>query len=652
MDFPHNPPNYQKEFNITMNWTAEHSRETYAIEHWGDGYFDINDSGRVVVFPNKDAKSGSVDLGGVIESAQQEGLSLPVLIRFTDILHHRIKILTEAFDNACTEYGYEGRYTPVYPIKVNQQRGVVEGIIRNGGLPVGLEAGSKPELLAILALSEAKTSIIVCNGYKDRAYIRLALIGRSLGLNIFIVIEKFSELELVRSESEALGIEPQIGVRIRLSSISAGKWQNSGGEKSKFGLHTGEVLKLVNQLVESDCLNWLKLMHFHMGSQIADIGDIKSALREACRYYAELHGLGVQIKVADVGGGLGIDYEGTRSTSDCSINYSVDEYAHSIIRAFSEACETYDLPQPDIVTESGRAMSAHHAVLVTNITDVETVSEDTSPPRCKPSKPISDLEDCLERLKTESVIGVYHDAQFDLAEARAMFIQGQITMLELSEAERLSSAICHGVQRRLDIRLRAHRDLLDDLNERLADKVFCNFSLFQSMPDAWAIGQVFPVMPLQRLNEEPSRRVVIQDLTCDSDGRINDYIDHQSLESTLRLHAVKPGESYLIGMFLVGAYQEILGDMHNLFGDTHAVNVVLDGKGGHSLVDPMHGDGVDDMLRYVHIDPEELERAFRKKLLEAQLPPDKRKLYESELMAGLAAYTYLEDEWDHESLTT
>ena len=623
-----------------MNWSLEQSRETYAIEHWGDGYFDIDERGRVVVYPSQHRSQGKVDLFEVAASVKQEGLSLPVLVRFTDILRDRIRLLTEAFEKARSEYDYQGHYTPVYPIKVNQQRGVVEGLIRNGQFPIGLEAGSKSELLAILALSEGGT--VVCNGYKDRSYIRLALIGRSLGLNVFIVIEKLSEIDLVLSESSALGIEPQLGIRVRLSSISAGKWQNSGGEKSKFGLHSSEILKLVDRLRETGGLHWLKLMHFHMGSQIANIGDIKTALREAGRYYSELRQLGAEITVADVGGGLGIDYEGTRSISDCSINYNIDEYAQSIVRAFSEICAEYELPEPDLITESGRAMSAHHAVLITNITDVETVPEDLSPATSH-SKPVQDLAGCLQRLDSESVLGVYHDAQFDLAEARAMFVQGKLCLQELAEAERLNAAICHGVQRRLDISLRAHRELLDELNERLADKVFCNFSLFQSMPDAWAIGQIFPVMPLQRLDEEPTRRVVVQDLTCDSDGRIDYYVDRQSLETTLRLHSSKQGEPYMLGIFLVGAYQEILGDMHNLFGDTHSVNVVLDGRGGYQLVEPIHGDGADDMLRYVHIDPEALERAYRRKLLEANLPADRRKQFESELMAGLTGYTYLEE---------
>ena len=384
-------------------------------------------------------------------------------------------------------------------------------------------------------------------------------------------------------------------------------------------------------------------MHFHMGSQIADIGHVKTAVREAGRYYAELRALGADIQVADVGGGLGVDYEGTRSTSECSLNYSLDQYAASIIRAFSEVCTEYELPHPDLLTESGRAMSAHHAVLITHITDVESVPEDPTPPRDIDAAPLEDLAECLDRLSNESVVGIYHDAQFDLAEARAMFVQGQMSLAQLAEAERLNAAISHAVRRGLDIRLRAHRELLDELNDRLADKVFCNFSLFQSMPDAWAIGQVFPVMPLQRLLEEPTRRCVIQDLTCDSDGRIDAYIDRQSLESTLRLHAPIPGESYLIGIFLVGAYQEILGDMHNLFGDTHSINIALDGTGGYQMLDPTHGDGADDMLRYVNIEPEELERAYRKKLLESDLTPERRKQFESELVAGLGSYTYLEE---------
>ncbi len=626
---------------MTANWNAELSSEVYAVEHWSEGYYAINPNGHVVASPTRAPGGPVVDLSEVVNAARKEGLCLPILVRFTDILKDRVRELSQAFSEARVEHGYQGSYTPVYPIKVNQQRGVVDAIIHNGHHPVGLEAGSKSELLAILALSNAGT--VICNGYKDRSYIRLALIGKTLGLKVFIVIEKMSELDVVLSEAEALGIEPQVGVRIRLSSISAGKWQNSGGEKSKFGLHTGEILKLIELLKQRGKLDWLRLMHFHMGSQIADIADIKRALREAGRYFAELRHLGAPIQVIDVGGGLGIDYEGTRSTHECSMNYSIGEYAASIVRAFAEICEDHDLAHPEIVTESGRAMSAHHAVLITHVTDIESVVEDPTPPGASDAKPLQDLTECLESLASESVVGIYHDAQFDLAEARAMFVQGQLSLGELADAERLNAAVSHGVRKRLDVRLRAHRELMDELHERLADKVFCNFSLFQSMPDAWAIGQVFPVMPLQRLAEEPTRHCIIQDLTCDSDGRIESYIDRQSLEPTLRLHDIRPGERYLIGIFLVGAYQEILGDMHNLFGDTHSVNVELDGKGHYRIVQPMHGDGADDMLRYVHIEPQDLERAYRKKLLESDLPVERRRQFESELIAGLGSYTYLED---------
>ncbi len=622
-------------------WDVQSARETYAIEHWGDGYFDIDAQGHVVAYPKRDATLGAVDLYEVADKIRQEGLSLPILVRFTDILRSRVHLLHQAFHKAAEEMGYTGDYTPVYPIKVNQQRGVIEGILDSGKATIGLEAGSKSELLAILAL--AKGGTIICNGYKDRAYIRLALIGTRLGLNVFIVIEKPAELGFVLAESKALGIEPQLGVRVRLSSISAGKWQNSGGEKSKFGLSASEVLRMIEGLEANQSLHWLKLMHFHMGSQVANINDVKTALHEAGRYYAELRRLGAPIVYADVGGGLGVDYEGTHSSSDCSINYSMDEYAHSIIRAFSDICAEYTLPHPHLITESGRAMSAHHAVLITNIINVESVDEDIPIPTQSEAKPLKDLCALLRRVSDEPPLALYLDAKFDLSEARAMYVRGKLSLNELAEAERLNAALCQIVRKRLDLRLRAHREVLDELNERLADKVFCNFSVFQSMPDAWAIDQIFPILPLQRLNEEPTRRAVLQDLTCDSDGQINAYLDRQSIETTMPLHQVSPGEGYLLGAFLLGAYQEILGDMHNLFGDTHSVNIELDGAGGWKLVQPMRGDGANESLRYVHIEAEELERAYRKKLLDARLAPEQRKLFESELIAGLSAYTYLEE---------
>ncbi|MCU0733975.1 MAG: biosynthetic arginine decarboxylase [Methylotetracoccus sp.] len=627
---------------IPKAWTIQQARELYAIDHWSEGYFDIDGQGAVVVRPKRGAPGNAPSLREIAQAAKQEGLSLPLLVRFSDILKDRVALLHDAFETARRELGYSGCYHPVYPIKVNQQHSVVEALHQSGSAKVGLEAGSKSELLAILALA-APADIIICNGYKDRAYIRLALIGTRLGLNLFIVIEKLSELEIVLEESTVLGIAPQLGLRIRLANVNAGKWQNSGGEKSKFGLNASEIMKLIARLNAAGGLTWLQLMHFHMGSQVANINEIKPALREAGRYFKELSELGAPIRYADVGGGLGVDYEGTHSNSSCSINYSVQEYAQTIVRGFSEICAETALPEPQLITEAGRAMTAHHAVLITNIIDIESVSEEPPKLMDPSAAPVKELAELWQRVDGETPLGIFHDAQFDLQEARSLFAQGLVSLAELAQAERLASAIFCRIRHRLDVRLRAHREALDELNDRLADKVFCNFSVFQSMPDAWAIEQIFPVMPLQRLGEEPTRRAVIQDLTCDSDGCLTRYIDRQSIETTMPIHAVKEGEPYLIGIFMVGAYQEILGDMHNLFGDTHSVNVEFDDTGHYRFVDPVHGDGADDLLRYVHIDPDDLERAYRKKLFEAHLTPAQRKLYESELIAGLSGYTYLEE---------
>ncbi|MCX8048694.1 MAG: biosynthetic arginine decarboxylase [Methylohalobius sp.] len=627
-----------------MTWTTHDARDSYAIRHWSDGYFDIAESGHLVAIPRRDSSLGQVDLVEIVDRIGKEGLSLPILIRFTDILRDRVVRLSQAFAAARAEYGYQGPYTPVYPIKVNQQRSVVEAILHSDVPRIGLESGSKPELLALLALASPGTTVI-CNGYKDRAYIRLALIGQRLGLNVFLVVEKPSELGLILEEAETLGIAPQLGVRLRLTSVAAGKWQNSGGEKAKFGLAASDVLALVQTLKQGARLSWLKLMHFHVGSQVADIDDFKAALREASRYYAELRRLGAPIAIFDAGGGLGVDYEGTHSNSFSSINYNLHEYAHSLVRALTEVCAEADLPHPEIITESGRALTAHHAVLVTNIIEVEQPISDLPPPTAEENAyPIlMDLRRALERLEHDGLLSTYHDAQFDLREARALYVQGRLSLAQLAEAERLNTIICQRLRQRLDIRLRAHRELLDELNDRLADKVFCNFSVFQSMPDAWAIGQIFPVVPLQRLHEPPTRRGRIMDLTCDSDGSLKSYVDRQSIESTLPLHEIHPGERYLIGFFMLGAYQEILGDIHNLFGDTHSVNVELDGHGGWQLTMPARGDHAADLLRYVHIMPENLQRAFRKKLAQIDLHPAQRKLFENELVSGLNGYTYLEE---------
>ncbi|MGR9087691.1 MAG: biosynthetic arginine decarboxylase [Gammaproteobacteria bacterium] len=606
----------------TPYWTIQHSAETYAIDSWGDGYFSINAEGHVCVKPSS-TQTTELDLYEIALSLNDKKLSLPVLVRFTDILKDRVNRLNGAFEKACAKYGYRGRYTPVYPIKVNQQRQVVEGILKAD--PIGLEAGSKPELLAIMALSNQ--CVVVCNGYKDRAYIRLALIGLKMGLDLYLVIEKPQELELIIEESARLDIRPQLGLRVRLASISTGKWQNSGGEKSKFGLHAHEVLQLVRRLKENGLLDTLKLMHFHMGSQIANIHDIKVALKEASQFYAELQRLGAPIRIIDAGGGLGVDYDGSRSRRDSSINYTLDEYAQNIVRSFAEVCAEKQLPEPDIITESGRAITAHHAVLITNVTDIESVySTDDEP------QDVQDQQNPVEQ---------YHDAHFALSEARSRFAQDQLSIEALAEAENRYALLCRKIQGKLNPGHQNEAAILNELDEKLADKVFCNFSLFQSMPDVWGIDQIFPIMPIHRLAEQPTRRAVLQDLTCDSDGRIDQYIDGQNLEKTLPIHVIDKKQPYLIGFFMVGAYQEILGDMHNLFGDTHSINIELDDKGYH-FYDFQEGEHVSDLLDYVHISSEELKAAYRQKLAQSVLSDRQRQEYERELSTGLTAYTYLE----------
>ncbi len=605
----------------TQQWSIEQSKQLYAIQQWGNGYFSINDQGHVCVKPQAGCHT-AIDLYQVAQAIQDQGLSFPVLVRFTDILRDRIGQLQDAFDAARAAHDYQGHYTPVYPIKVNQQGHVVESIVAADN--IGLEAGSKPELLAILGLAKCG-STIVCNGYKDRLYIRMALMGQLMGLSVFIVIEKPSELELILEEAAKLQVKPLIGLRVRLSTISAGKWQNSGGEKSKFGLHASEVLQLIARLQQTNLLDCLQLMHFHMGSQIANIHDIKLALKEANQFYLQLRQLGANITTVDAGGGLGVDYDGSGSRRECSINYSVAEYAENIVRSFADFCREQDLPQPNIITESGRAITAHHAVLITNVTEVESL----------PSQVQS------ATLHSQNISEAYHNAQFDIAEARTRFVQGELSLPELAEAEKHYVSLCHQLQNALDLDNHQHREILHELDEKLADKVFCNFSLFQSVPDIWGIEQIFPIMPIHHLDEQPTRRAVLQDLTCDSDGRIDQYVDQQNISHTLPLHAISENQQYLIGFFMVGAYQEILGDMHNLFGDTHSINIQLDADGYH-FSDFMAGENVSELLDYVHINTDHLKAAYQQKLAASTLSSEQQQGFQQELLAGLNAYTYLE----------
>jgi arginine decarboxylase len=627
-----------------MNWSLARARDTYNIAHWGNGYFDVNDRGRVIARPDPRAAHPGIDLHELARECAAQGLRLPVLVRFSGILHHRVDELTGAFAAAAARYGYQGRYTAVYPIKVNQQASVVDALLAHGGSRVGLEAGSKPELLAVLARSRPG-GLVVCNGYKDREFIRLALIGRKLGLRVHIVVEKLSELELVIAESRALRVAPLLGARVRLASLGAGKWQNTGGEKSKFGLTAAEALTAIERLRDAGLLDSLVMMHFHMGSQIANVQHVQAGMQEVARYYAELHRQGARIRVINAGGGLGVDYEGTRSRSFCSMNYSIAEYAANIVHALAEVCAAHNLPHPDLVTESGRALTAHHAVLITNVIDVERAPGSTppSPARSDEHPVIRDLWAASESLATTPALEVYHDAQYRLNEARSLFNHGVLNLRERARAEELYFAISQQVRARLDPRVRAHREVLDELNEKLADKYFCNFSLFQSMPDHWAIDQIFPVVPLARLDEPPTRRAVLQDITCDSDGRMDLYVDSEGVETSLPLHTPRENEPYLLGIFLVGAYQEILGDMHNLFGDTDSVQVEPTSDGGYRFTQARSGDTVDSVLRFVHFEPQELLAAYREKIAAATLSDAERAPLLAELEAGLQGYTYLED---------
>jgi arginine decarboxylase len=638
-------PSQAKHMQTQAPWSLARARQVYNLANWADGYFDIDESGHLVARSKLQPNHPGVALSALAGKLKKSGLSLPVLVRFQHILRDRVSQLCGAVDRAMRECHYEGSYTAVYPIKVNQQRSVVEQILRFGVGRVGLEAGSKPELMAVLALIEGADGVVICNGYKDTEYIRMALIGRLLGHRLYIVVEKPSELELVLRESRALSVKPLLGLRVRLASIGEGKWQNTGGEKAKFGLSAAQVLALIERLRTESLLDRMQLLHFHMGSQITNIGDINRGMREAGRYYADLRQAGAPIDVVDVGGGLGIDYEGTRSRAYCSMNYTMQEYAGTIVRALSDICSEQRLPHPNIITEAGRAMAAHHAVLITNVIDAEYA------PAGDVSQKVDDDEAAVLRelwrlYEHEPELSpgeVYNEAQYWLSEARSMYTHGVLTLGERVRAEQLYHGVCRRLMRTLDTMSDPPQEIALLLHEKFADKYFCNFSVFQSAPDVWAIDQIFPVVPLHRLDERPSRRAVLQDLTCDSDGQIGAYVDSGRIETTLPVHDYVAGEPYLLGLFLVGAYQEILGDQHNLFGDTHAVNVELLPDGGYRLEAPEHGDTVEELLRFVHFDSDRLMAAYRAKLRATELDTACQGALLQELKAGLRGYTYLED---------
>ncbi|CAK2199033.1 MULTISPECIES: arginine decarboxylase [Vibrio] len=627
----------------------ERIRAEYNVKHWSQGFYGIDDNGEVYVSPSE--TDHQVPLSKIVKQLEQRNIGLPALVRFPQIVHQRVHNICNAFNQAIDEYQYDNRYLLVYPIKVNQQKEVVDEILASQAQleqkQLGLEAGSKPELLAVLALAQKASSVIVCNGYKDREYIRLALIGEKLGHKVFIVLEKLSELDLVLSEAKALGVKPRLGLRIRLASQGAGKWQASGGEKSKFGLSASQVLTVIERLKAEDQLDVLELVHFHLGSQMANIRDVRNGVSEAARFYCELRDIGAQLKFLDVGGGLAVDYDGTRSQSSNSMNYGLLEYARNIVMTVGDICKLYNQPQPVIISESGRSLTAHHAVLITNVIGTESYSpEDMAAPEADAPLLLNNMWKNFLELDAgnddRALIEIYNDTQSDIAEAHNQFATGMLNLQHRAWAEQMSLRINYELSSRMSTKNRYHRPILDELSERLADKFFVNFSLFQSLPDAWGIDQVFPVLPLSGLDNADERRAVVLDITCDSDGTIDQYVDGQGIETTLPVPAWNPDEPYLMGFFLVGAYQEILGDMHNLFGDTHSVVVNVDESGEANIDYINEGDTVEDMMRYVHIDMDLIRQNY-KELVTAKVPAQEQQSVLEELEQGLMGYTYLED---------
>jgi arginine decarboxylase len=573
----------------------------------------------------------------------QQAIRLPLLLRFSDILRSRIETLTECFAGAMQETGYTGGYTTVYPIKVNQQRHIVEEIVELGKPHgVGLETGSKPELQAVLALAQDTNHLIICNGYKDEEYMRLALMGQKLGHPVFIVLEMVQEVDVLLKVAKELDVKPTAGVRIKLASTGAGRWAESAGEHSKFGMNPAQLVRTLDKLKDAGAMDVLKLVHFHLGSQIPDIRTIKVAMAEIARYYQELRQAGADITHVDVGGGLGVDYEGSRSKRHSSANYSLSEYASDIVYTLYETCEANDLPMPHIISESGRSLTAHHAMLLMNVIDVG--SQQNGPEikvDVENDHPVlAAMWESLQDVSQRSLREVYHDAIFSKERARELYNSGVLNLRDLARADRLYIKTLEVVAETAN--RQAHRDILSEVYRLLTDHYFCNFSLFQSLPDSWAIDHLFPIMPIHRLDEEPTRRGTLQDITCDSDGKIDTFIGGQRAKRTLDLHPLRVGEPYILGVFMTGAYQEILGDLHNLFGDTNAVHIRLV-DGGYEVTDLVRGDTVTKVLEYVQFHASSLITNFRKKVAHAKdLTRQEANSFIADYIEGLEGYTYLE----------
>jgi arginine decarboxylase len=629
----------------TRAWSVHDASELYEVARWGNGYFSVSDAGHLNVHPAKESDA-AIDLKELIDRLQLRGIQLPVLVRFTDILRHRLGEIHAAFQTAIEQHQYQGAYNCVFPIKVNQQRQVVEEVMDFGRpFGFGLEAGSKPELLAVVAMADNATPII-CNGFKDAEYIETAMLAQKLGRTIIPVVEKYTELNLILEAAEKAGVRPQIGVRVKLAARGSGRWQSSGGFRSKFGLTVTEILRALEELTSRGMQDCLKLLHFHLGSQITNIRIVKGALNEAARVYTQLAKLGAGLQYLDVGGGLGVDYDGSRTNFESSMNYTLEEYANDVIYHVQTVCDEAGVPHPTIVSESGRAVVAYHSVLVFDVLGVSGFGDETVPTVADPEweQPVVDLVETYNTLSARNALEAFHDAQQALDMALSLFAGGYLPLEQRSLAENLFWAICTRLRKIAQTLAEVPEDL-QGLDEQLSDTYFCNFSLFQSIPDSWAIKQLFPVMPIHRLDERPTRPAVLGDITCDSDGKLDRFVDRRDVKKALPLHAVN-GEPYYLGVFLVGAYQEILGDLHNLFGDTHAVHVSLDANGRARLDTLIKGDTVSEVLNYVEFDSDRLlaklrtdvETAVREGRVDYEGAGRILRFYEE----GLQGYTYLE----------
>ena len=633
-------------------WSVQDAIELYGVNNWGKQFFSVNDQGHLAVHPTGQ-KETAIDLKLLVADIELRGITSPMLIRFPDILKRRVEELNSCFNTAIREQNYRGSFRGVYPIKVNQERHVVEAIVRHGNdFKFGLEAGSKPELIAILALLDSDEGLFICNGYKDEEYLEMALLSSKLDRKVVIVLEKLTELDLLLRMAAKHKVRPMIGLRSKLNARGTGRWEASSGDRSKFGFTAEEMLKVCETLREQGMLDCLQLLHFHIGSQISAIRNIKSALKEAARFFVELSKLGAGLKYLDVGGGLAVDYDGSQTNFDASMNYSMQEYANDVVFQIMEVCDEAGLDHPHLVSESGRALTAHHSVLVFNVLGVsetgggwELEDNGIELPEDAPNI-LWNLRETCHSVSRKNFLEAYHDSVQMRDEAVTMFNLGYLALRQRALAERLFWATCRRV-------LKIVRGLplvpeeLDRLERSMADTYFCNFSLFQSVPDQWAINHLFPIMPIHRLNERPARRGVLADITCDSDGKIEHFIDLKDVKSVLELHPLTP-EPYYLGVFLVGAYQEILGDLHNLFGDTNAVHVSVDASlGGYKVEQVETGDTVEDVLRYVSYDKNEMIQRLRN-AAEAAVRANKMSIEELRTFItmyqnGMDGYTYIEE---------